>query len=666
MLRNYLTIAFRNLLKYKSYSLINVASLAIGMACCVLILLWVQDELSFDSFHENGNRIVRITQEENLVTPALIAPVLKRELADIENAARFYNATQYGPYVIRHGERLFQEKRFFFADSTVFDLFTFPLIAGDASQALTRPRTVVITSSMADKYFGEEDPMGQILSIDSAAEYEVTGVIEDIPQNSHLQFDFLASYVSLRGGWARNETSWDSANLLTYLLLTDEAAVATLDAKIAALIEERFGAQLRASGTIPKLPIQRLRDIHLRSKFRGETNGDITYVYSFSAIATLILFIACINYMNLATARSTRRAREVGMRKVLGAARAQLSRQFFGESAVVTGLALGLSVVLIHLFLPTFNSLSGKSLTIDDFDNPFFLTSLFGVGILVSMMAGIYPALLLSGFQPIVVLQRALSEKAGHSSFRSRLVVFQFAVSIALIVATVVVKNQLDYVRTKNLGFDKDQIAVLPIGDRTLQQSYRALKAELLQHSEILSAAAADGYPGNQLGGYRIGAEGLPQEDHPVAGGMVVDEDIVETLGMELLSGRGFPETYAPEQGYFYLVNEVLLKQIGWSLDEALGRQLNLHGRKGPLVGVAKDFHFMSLHNPIHPLAMFLSPLPRDYEYLLVKIRSQDIRGVMAFMGERWREVAPHRPFEYSFLDQEFDALYRAEEGVGR
>ena len=673
MLKNYLRVALRNLLKNKIYSFINITGLAVGMACCILILFFVRDELSYDNFHQKAERMYRATMEatyggqhfEIAVTPSIVAPMLQREFPEVENTVRLYNATKFGPVVVRAGDKQLQEKRFYYADSTLFNIFTFPMIYGDPQTALVRPNTIVLTQSTARKYFGDENPLGRSININNTWDFEITGVMQDIPHNAHLQFDLAASYTTLRQNWAVNET-WESANLFTYFLLKENQSIAMMEEKLPALIDRSLGEGFKAAGNsinVNFMPVQR---IHLYSQLEGETNSDIVYVYIFSIIAILILLIACVNYMNLATARSARRAQEVGLRKVLGAFRKQLAGQFFGESALVTFLALVFAIVLVHLVLPFFNLLSGKQLVINYLEMPLLIPALLGFCILVSLIAGSYPALFLSAFQPIKVLKAGTSSRV-RSSFRNKLVVFQFVVSIALIISTVVISNQLDFFRNKKLGFDKEQVLILNINDKALRQDYPALKKELLQHSGVVSVSATSGYPGNVLGGYTMSAQGLAEMDFPSVVGLTVDGDFVETAGIELIAGKGLPKTYNPEQGYFYLINEAALKRIGWQKDEAIGRWVNLHGgRRGELVGITKNFHFASLHSAIEPLAMFLSPKSYDYDYLLVKLNTSDIRHTVNLIEQTWEKMVFHRPFEYTFVDQEFEALYRSEDRLSQ
>ena len=662
MLKNYLKIALRNLRRYKGYTAINVSGLAVGTACCLLILLFVRDELSYDRHHDNADRIVRVlVGEAQTFTPTIIGPLFTREFPEVETAARLYPLGMFRPVVIRYGERAFEESRFFYADSTVFDVFTLPFVAGTPHNALNRPETLVLTATTARKYFGRENPVGKVVQVGSGVDYEVTGVIEDLPSTSHVQFDVLGSFASTH--WAGQEI-WNSANFYTFLLLQDEQALASLQAKVTARIDE---ARRNPSGGVSAdyfLTLQPLTDIHLYFE------GRITYVYLFAALAVLILLVACANYMNLATARSARRAREVGVRKMAGAHRRQLAFQFFGESAVLVFGALVLAVLLAEVLLPIFNGISGKALAFRYLDDPVLVPALLGVGVAVSLVAGGYPALLLSSFRPAQVLKGALTAGVGGASFRKILVIFQLAVTVFLIAGTMIVYRQLDYMRTKNLGFDKEQVVVLSIGDRVLRETHTTLKNEILQHPNVRHASAIHSIPGYQRSGYGMRAEGINMEEGEaiLVGGIPSDADVVETLGLDLLTGAGFPksEGYTPEPGnYVYLVNETLLGEAGWTADNAIGRRINLLGnREGEVVGVFKDYHFLSLHQDIHPLAFFIEP--RQFAYLMVKITPNDVPGTLAAMEATWQRLAPHRPFVYRFLDQEFDALYRTDRQTGQ
>ena len=664
MLKNYLKIAVRTLLRHKGYSFINVAGLAMGLTCCLLILLFVQDEVSYDRYHANADRIYRVATvmsgQELVVSPTIAAPAFKREIPLVEEAARLYDVGSFRPVVVRYGDRVFQESEFMYADSTVFDVFTLPLLAGDPRTALTRPNTVVLARSTARKYFAEENPLGKVLLI-AEREFEVTGVMADSPDQSHLTFNILGSFASTR--WAAQE-QWYPANFLTYLTIRKGSDVGDLRARIDAFMA---GVRRTEPGSLSDdygFRLQSLTDIHL---YHG---GRITYVYLFSAIALFIIILACINYVNLATARAMRRAREVGVRKVLGAQRGQLARQFYLESFTLVGGALVLAFFLMWVFLPTFNAISSKALTLDLVGNPFLPVSMIVLGVVVGLLAGSYPALLLSSFRSAHVLKPSLSPKSTGRTFRYGLVALQFAVSGGLIAATCVVYFQLDYVRSRPLGFDKEQIVVLPIADPQLQANLATVKQAVLQHPDVLSASAVNSIPGYQRGGYSLIAEGLdlPEGEYFPIRGIPADADVVETLNLELIAGRGFPksEAYTPDSvSYRYLVNEATLRKLGWTPEEAVGRRMGVSGgRMGELVGVVKDYHYASMHEAVEPLALFIEP--DSYEYLMVKVTPVNVPATMDFLRSTWARHAPHRPFEYTFLDQQVDALYRADEQAGQ
>ncbi len=656
MFKNYFKIALRNILKHKSYAFVNIAGLAVGMASCLLILLYVQDELRYDRFHQNAERIYRATlatsQQRVETTPSILGPLCQREFPEVERAVRFYESTRFGALVVQQGERFFQEERFMFADSTVFEVFTFPFIMGNPATALTRPNTIVLTQSTAQKYFGEANPLGKTLRVNNARDYEVTGVMQDVPSHSHLQFDFLASYTSLTHEWATTET-WYSANLFTYILLRQNAAPPPLAERFPIWVQRD---QIRFW---ERISLQKLTQIHLH------WNNDIVRVYIFSSIALLVLLIACINYMNLATARSLRRAREVGVRKVLGAVRGQLAAQFYGEIGLITMFALMLAVLFVEIARPAFNAVSGKQLAVGALAQPAFIIMLAAIGAAVALLAGSYPALLLSNFQPAKVLKSALQTGSHGAGFRQGLVVAQFVISIALISGAAVVYQQLAYLSNKKLGFAKEQTLILPMRDWSLRSKYATLKSALAQHSNIESVSAAAGFPGRVLGGYGMQAEGLPEDQLLEVVGYPVDNDIIKTLGLELIAGRGFPETWSEAQGYVYIINERALQILNWKKEEAVGKWMNLPAnRMGRVVGVVKDFHFASLHAEIKPLIMFIEP--PEFAYLLVKLRPQDLPNTLAFMRAQWQTLAPSSPFDYTFLDRAFAALYRTEQNAGR
>lgn len=663
MLKNYLTIAVRNLLRHKGYTLINIAGLTVGITCCLLIFLFVQHELNYDRHNTRADRIYRVVVgEDQVVTPTAVAPVFKRAFPEVEQTTRLYDVGSFRPVVIRYGDEVYQEHRFAYADSTVFDVFTLPFIAGNPHQSLVEPNSIVLSRSAAQKYFHDEDPLGKVLTIGSDQTFRVTGVMEDIPTASHFRFDFLASFSTLH--WA-NEEIWDSANFGTYVLLRESGDAVDLEEKIAAYLQSIREKQPGLLSNDYQLSLQPLTRIHLYVGRR------ITYVYLFSAIALFILLIACINYLNLATARAGRRSKEVGVRKLLGANRPQLARQFLAESALTTTAAIVVGFAVASLLLPYFNALSGKQLTLNLLHQPLLAPGLLALGGTVTLLAGSYPAFFLSSFQPADVLKSTFLATSGGRFFRRSLVTFQFAVSICLIATTCIVYLQLQYVRSRDLGFSQDQVVILPIGDQQTQEHLATLKDAFLQHPHILHASAVNSTPGYQRGGYGLIAEGLelPEGEFFPIRGVPADKDVVETLGLNLVAGQGFPKTdsYAPDNGtYAYLINEATARALGWTPEQAIGKKMGVSpGRMGEVVGVIEDYHYASLHETIEPLTLFIGGEWDSYEYLLVKIAPEDIPGTLDFLRKTWRERVPYRPFDFTFLDEQFNALYRDDQRTG-
>ncbi len=494
MLKNYLKIAFRNLLKHKAHSAINVIGLAIGMACCMLILFYVQDELSYDRYHKNAEHIYRVVEivksdnvgEESASNPFPLGPTLVQDFPEmVEHSVRFFNL-QAPTLSLEYEDQRFNEQRFFFVDEAVFKMFSYTFLQGNVETALTEPNSLVLTEATAQKYFGNDNPLGKFLRFENQHDLKVTGVLENVPSNSHFQFDFLASFSSLEAIYPdRTMEGWYWNPCWTYIQLKESVQPASLEAQFPAFVKKYFHPAIIDK---TKLYLQPLTDIHLHSHldFEITPNSDISYVYIFSLVAIFVLLIACINFMNLATARSANRAREVGMRKMFGAHRGQLIKQFLGESLLLSVSAMLLALVLIEISLPAFNSISGKSISLGHFLKGWVLGSLLLVTLLVGIGAGIYPAFFLSGFQPVKVLKGSshLGRKGG-TRFRSILVISQFVISIALIVGTIVAHQQLNYLRNERLGFNKEEIVMIPIFRTSMAQQYEAFTERILQHPNI-------------------------------------------------------------------------------------------------------------------------------------------------------------------------------------
>ena len=682
MLKNYLKVTLRNIGKHKAYSLINISGLAIGMAACVLILLYVQDEISFDTYHEKGANIYRVILDaavmdqtiETTNTSAPMARVLVEEYPEVLDAIRFNEA---GRVLISYEDQKFYEERFYWADSTVFDIFTFPLVQGNPKTALTKPNTVVISEDMARKYFGDDDPLGQILRYNNRGDYEITGVLQNIPHNSHFGFDFLGSFITLPRA---TSPVWVSNSFYTYLLLQEGYNPSNLEAKfpelvrkyVAPQIEQAIGQSYDAAveaGLRWGFYLENLGDIYLHSSASDqiERTGDIRYVYILSAIALIILLIACINFMNLATARSSNRAREVGLRKVMGSERSQLIWQFLGEAVLMAVIALVLAVILIWLVLPAFNNIADKVLVLEATT----VVSMIGFALVVGLGSGIYPAFVLSGFQPVVVLKGTFSSGAKRSWMRSILVVTQFAISIALLVGTGIVFQQLNFMQNKDLGFEQEQVVILPLETQEAQRSFEAFRSELIRHTGVVNAAASTGLPGHIHNNTAFRQEGARDEDVFLAAQLSATYDYIETLGIEMVAGRDFSREFSADSATV-IVNEAAVVQMGWDPEETIGKMLTMVGSGddgdpdfvAQIIGVMKDFHFVSLHEEIYPMVVTFGQ--NNGFYLPVRIRAENVPETLSFLQEKWQAFEPAHPYRYYFLDEDFGRFYEQEERLSQ
>lgn len=664
MLKNYIKLAFRNLIRYKSYSFINIFGLATGITLCLLILAYVSHELSYDSFHDKADRIVRVNmvdEEGSLaVTPSMVAPSLAGIAPEIDSWVRLYEPTRYSPVIVSVENQKFQENSFLYADSSFFDVFSFQFLNGDAKSSLKNPGSLVLTESMARKLFGSLDVVGNTVSaqiFNSETDFEVTGVIKDMPTNSHFRFDYVGSLNTMSSWSQLNDSEIRSANFYTYLLLNSPGSINPLQDKADAFVESRI-KETRDIG-LSMIP---LTDLYLRSNvdFDIAPMGDISRVYGFMFMGLVVLLIAIINYVNLSTARSSRRATEVGIRKTLGAFRSQLVKQFYGESILITLISVSISIILIELFNEEFFALMGKSIQFDLFAESSAWILVGGVILVTSLLAGSYPAMLLSSFKPVTVLKGVVNSSPTNSILRKGLVISQFSISTFLIISTIIIYQQTDFVISSNLGFDKESVVVLPVRDRYLAPKQEVFKSEVLRQPGIINATYVSNLPGKVFGGYS--AEHTPGVDPVDTQAGAADKDLVETLGIELLAGEGFPksDSYTREQGYVYLINETLAQKFGWTPEQAINQPFNVLGnRQGEIVGVVKDFNFASLHSEVNPLALFINETM--YNYLLIKIAPNSTTESLAALKNVWTEMAPHRPFEFEFLDQQLNQLYQQE-----
>jgi putative ABC transport system permease protein len=649
MLMNYLVVALRNMLRHKGYSLINVAGLAMGMACFILIVLWVRDELSYDKFHLNADRLYLVTDYEKYadgdelnfsVNPPELAPTLIREYPEIVDACRHRIRSDR---VIRHQDRFFSEDALSFADPSFFSMFTFHFIEGDPTGALPSPNSIVITQRMATKYFGDEDPMGKTLQVDGRVNFNVTGVIENVPSNSHLEFDFVAPF-SAGKEFDMAVEGWNSYAYRTYLLLAENANPGELSGKIAGTIKRHD------QEAIVELSLQPVTDIHL--------SGDMSSIYLFSIIAAFILLTACINYMNLATARAGKRGKEVDLRKVVGASRKEIMLQFFGESILVSLVALCLSLLLVEIFLPLFNDLSAKQLSFSLLRNGSVVLILLGTSIATGTISGSYPALFLSALAPAGVLKGSWRSGSKAAFFRKLLVSLQFVLSIALIIGTVVIGRQLHFIRNQKLGFDKEQVLCIDLKGDSPRKS-ELLKSELSKTEGVVGISAVSGPPAglhmstliHQWGDGQVQGEILIHR-------LFADYDFARTLGIHMAQGRFLSQKFISDTSRSVVVNEAAVRAMG--IESPLGKEV----LGSTIVGVVKDFHFNSLHSEIKPLA--IQHEPDMLRYLLVKIKPGDISHFIGSLEATWTKLVPGAPFEYQFLDEKIDGLYRTDQRIGK
>ena len=687
MLQHYFRVAIRHLARSKGYSFINAMSLVLGVACCLLILLYIRDELSYDRYHDRVDRIYRVISEErrgddavrSAEVPVPIARFMRDDYPEVKDMVRFIPPGN--AWMIRYGEKGFYERNFYLADSTVFDVFTVPLIAGNPRTALAGDDRVVLSESTARKYFGDENPVGKILEAEGAFQFEVTGVMEDLPANTHLGFDILASF-RIQEAWSQNPVdTWDRRRSYSYVLLWEGVDPDDVEARLPEFIERYARDRYDAGTTSLTLNLQPVTDIHLHSRLTRELtpNGDIRYVYFFSTVAAFILIVSCFTYMNLVTARFAGRAREIGLRKIFGAHRGALTRQFLSESLIMSGLAVGIALVLVPITLPWFNVVTGKALYLDVDTAWFILRAAMATGIAAGLVSGSYPALYLSALKPVQVLQRSLASSKGIAGFRGALVIGQCAISIALVICTGVVYSQLDYIRIKNLGFDAGHVVAVPLTTGPATESGRTYKELLQQSPYVISAAVAYMPPGHQnfVLPITVRMPGQGEQERLEILHTWTDEDFIETCDIELAAGRYFD---ASRPGDWIrlgaaVLNETAVTKLGFETPaEAVGGQFERirERRQGydtesrelrTIVGVVKDFHYRSLHAPIEPLMIF-----PDYEgsHVLVRVDGGHAREGLAAVEEAWKQVNPETVFEYTFVDESVSRLYDTERRFGR
>ncbi|RYY59018.1 MAG: ABC transporter permease [Chitinophagaceae bacterium] len=679
MFNHFFRIAWRNLMKRKFYSLINIAGLAIGMACCVLIALYVRQEKSYDRYHAKHNRIYRVVQSFRNAQPgqmlpppapedyqvwgnAPVGPALQRDFPQIEKVVQFMSPSSL---LLQRGEKRVQQENILVMDSSAFDLFSWKMLAGNPHTALINPNSIVLTRSVADKFYKNENAVGQVLRIDNDADFTVTGVMEDVPGNSQFTFTGLISMSTVRQARPEMFGWWGYVDFYTYILLKENAQIGSLEKQAAS-----FVARNNADDKGYSIAFEKMNDAYLHSvatRQPGPT-GSLLNVYLFGCIAVFIMLIACINFMNLSTARSMERAKEIGIRKVLGVRPSSLMWQFLAESVLMSLLAAIIAVVLAKAGLPLIGKLSGKDLSDVNIFSPVLLALMAAFAVIVGILAGIYPAWFLTGFRAIAVLKGKFNPSGEGVSLRKALVVFQFTLSIALIAGTTIVYTQLQYVNQQDLGFRKEQMLIVDFeGDNKVRQSLESVKKALADQPGVVSVAASRAVPGEFLP--NAGTEIQTPEGEMVMKTPFIyeiDFDFIPTYNIPLVAGRAYSRDFTTDSAESMIINEAAAKLYGYTKPaDAVGKKFSQWGRTGTIAGVVKDFNFRSLHQAVEPLTLRYG-YPGEVNRLSVAIKGENVQATIDGLQKRWAEVAPQRPFLYHFLDESFSAQYEADQHFGQ
>lgn len=671
MLGNQIAIALRHMNRQRGYTAVNVFGLTVGLVCAILIFLYVRYELSYDRYHEKADRIYRVTLNDSARSPRELGPILQADFPEIQQFARMLPTV--GTWVMKHEDRIYYEKNVYWVNKELFDVFTFPLVKGDPGSALEAPYTVVISEDTARRYFGDQDPMGKTIIADNGYMLlTVTGVMANIPENSHFHADFL---VSLASGydlfeWSEYPRIWYNTLFYTYVVLPEVHPPSETQDKLPGFVEKHIDADFLEDLGRFELTLQPITDIHLYSHLEDEAgaNTDIAYVFILSAIGLFILVIASVNYVNLSTAQFVHRAREIGMRKVLGASRGQLIRQHLGESVLMAVAALVIALVAVYFLAPHFDALLGQPVTSVHALHPLGWLAVPFVAILIGLLSGGYPAIVFSSMRAIPGLKEGRTHNPGGAWSRKILVIGQFVISIALIIGTGILFSQLNYIQDRNLGFEKDQVIVIPtVADVAV--NYQPWKDALLRHTGVDGVSQATTLPGlfGTVGRSSTGTiQRFEDQDHVRHGvqGFQAAVDFVETMGIELLAGRTHRGAFRNDaETENIVINEAALRVLGWeSPEEAIGRQVRFaSGVTQTVVGVVRDFHFRTMHLEIEPLVIFHG----TGLHLVVRIRPEDIRSTLGFIEGAWSEFFPDYPFAFTFLDDDIDRLYRNEARIG-
>ena len=674
MISNYLKIAWRNLTKNKLYSLINIGGLTIGIASCLLIGLYLSHELSYDRFHKNADRIFRVTTEYTVngqksfdgTTGSMTGPRLASVFPQVESYVRIRN---FDPYSVQYQGKVFVEDRFYFADSSFFKIFSFPLLEGDPQTALNAPDKIVITRSIEKKYFGNGQALGKVLRVGGTTNYVITGVTEDPPSNSQIRYSLIASYASLS---TANRPNWWIHIYTTYFLLRDNKDASAMEKNISSYMKNQKDVGQTGNDYLI-FHLEPITKVHLYSALDGlEPNGNITYIYILAAVALLILCIASVNYTNLSTAQATHRIPEIGIRKVLGSMKWQLFWQFIGESLLINFFAFLLAILLAIITLPFFDLLVERTLHADSLLNPFAIGSMLLMYLLISSASGAYPAFILSRLRLIKVLKTGFSFSGNSGMVRKSLITFQFIVSVFLIISTVVILQQLSYIQHKDLGFNQDHVLVLPV-DALVRAKYQSIKEAINTIPNVQSVSCGAEETDNIRWDDEINTTADASAPFIFTSASPTDIDFVKTMGMHIRAGTDFTLSDWKQLSLTgdswrttYMLNESAVKALGWAPESAIGRTIYRSGQRGIVKAVLKDFHFAPLHEPIGPLVIFLDSQYNHIYQIFVRISGREIPSTLKAIGTVWKERVPHRPFQFHFLDENYNRLYHTEQQTAK
>ncbi|MFC2121048.1 ABC transporter permease [Bacteroidota bacterium] len=656
MLKNYFKIAFRNIYRNKVYSFINLLGFSVGMACSILIILYVRMEFSYDKYHENKELLYRVVKDDWIGTPAALANAIQLEIPEIQKAISIdYFTRESGVKAFKYEDKQFNEEYFFLADPGFFDMFSFEFILGDKKTALDDPNSIVITDSTASRYFGNEDPIGKILVYENRKDFRVTGVIKNIPQNTHFKFDMVAPFKNMPDLYGNDyNTCWGCSNFETYILLNENASIDNLADKIGNIFMQYSGRDKH------DFIVQKVTDVHLRSKLRGELgqNGSLTEIIIFSAIALIVLLIACVNYVNLAIARFSKRIKEIGMRKIVGANKFQIIRQFLGEAIVLCLVSLVFAVILVEIFLPMFNNIIGKELVLYGTNKVFIITGLIFFAIITGILSGSYPAFHFSRLPLLKLMKGDFIRRKRGITLSKVMVISQFSISVFFIIFILMIRDQIKYINTTDMGFTKENLIVVPLGEK-MSNKFLTFREELLTYTDIEDVSFSKFGLGDP--GYHQTAnwEGQDEKIDVSMFAAPVDEHFINTYKIQILKGKDF--TDGPLSQYEYIINENAVELIG--VENPIGLKFNIFG-EGRIIGIVKDFNFLSLHAPIMPIVF--SVRPKLFSNIAIRISEENISTTLRIIENTWNKIISDRPFSSSFFEDQHNSLYQSEQKAGK